>query len=231
MGARLRLVASVAAGIVVLGCASPTLPRGRAQDASPTVEPGPRISGAVSGGVRRGNTLSFRADVTMPGGWQALHLVEVSVLVDDRELERMTYEVESSRVAIGGREVLAGTGATSGGSYLRVRGLDVIVTTGGPYLSVIIRAQVTRDVPEAARFVLSASSDAGTSARVTRGLTEQRSGGVGWGTLVTIAVLTLVVGAFLGNLVASRRRSAPRLSVYGAIRRQLDAERSAGPKR
>ena len=66
---------------------------------------------------------------------------------------------------------------------------------------------------------------------VTRGLTEQRSGGVGWGTLVTIAVLTLLVGAFLGNLVASRRRSAPRLSVYGAIQRQLDAERSAGPKR
>lgn len=232
MGGRLGFAAPLAVAVGLFGYASQALPQAAAQSATPTDEPVPRISGEVSGNVRRGATLSIRADVTMPGGWQALHLVEIQVLVGDRELEGMSYEVESSRVEIGGRDVLTGTGAESAGSYLRVRGLDVVVTTGGAYLSVRMRAQVIRNLPEDARFVLSASSDTGTSASVTRRLAEREvSAGLGWGTLVTIAIFTLLVGAFLGNLVASRRRPAPRLSVYGAIQARLDAGRSAGRDR
>lgn len=197
----------------------------RAQPVSPSATPMPTIEGEVSGGVRPGGTLSVRADVTMPGGWQGLHLIEVMALSGGKELERMTYEVESSRLVIGASRVLVGTGAEGSGAYLRVRGPRVIVTTGGPYLSIQINADVLRALPRDARFRISATTDVGTNAEVERTLaTGEGDGGFGWNVVFAAVAGALLIGAFAGNLVASRRRPPPRLSVYGAIQRRLDAE-------
>jgi hypothetical protein len=45
---------------------------------------------------------------------------------------------------------------------------------------------------------------------------------------IAAIVLVLLVGAFVGNLYASKRRPAPRVSVYDTIRRRLEAERASG---
>jgi len=50
----------------------------------------------------------------------------------------------------------------------------------------------------------------------------------GWGLFVAIVAGVLLATAFVGNLLASRRRRTPRLSVYDVIRRRLDAERDGG---
>ncbi len=197
----------------------------RAQTPSPSAPPVPQIEGEVSGSLQPGGTLSFRSDVTMSGGWQGLHFIEVVVLSAGREIERMTYEVESSRLQIGDDKVLVGTGAEGSGAYLGVRGPRVIVTTGGPYLSIQIHADVLRAVPPGARFRLSATGDAGTTAEVTRTLaTAEDDGGFGWDVVLGAVAAALLAGAFAGNLVASRRQPPPRLSVYGAIQQRLDAD-------
>lgn len=209
------------AGAVMVAVSVPA----RAQSPSPSAPPVPQIEGEVSGSLRAGGTLSIRSDVTMPGGWQGLHLIEVVVLSGAGEIERMTYEVESSRLEIGERRVLVGTGAESSGSYLRVRGPRVIVTTGGPYLSIQIHADVLRTVPPGVRFRLAVTADLGTTASVTRTLaTAEGDAGFGWDVVLGAVAAALLAGAFAGNLVASRRRPPPRLSVYGAIQKRLDAD-------
>jgi len=197
----------------------------RAQSPSPSAPPVPQLEGEVSGSLGSGGTLSIRSDVTMPGGWQGLHLIEVVVLSGGREIEHMTYEVESSRLEIGSYRVLIGTGAEGTGAYLRVRGPRVIVTTGGAYLSIQIHADVLRTVPPGARFRLSVTGDAGTTAEVTRTLAPvEDDRGFGWDVVLAAVAAALLAGAFAGNLVASRRRPPPRLSVYGVIQQRLDAD-------
>jgi len=212
---------------VVVGAHLPA----RAQ--SPSSVPGPRIVGRVSGDPVPGGTLDVRADVTMPGGWQDLHLIEVIVLDAGREIERLSYGVESTRLEIGGQDVLTGTGDEGAGAYLRVRGPRVIVTTGGPYLSIQIHADVVRALPQDVRFRLSVTDDMGATARVTRGLASaEEARGFGWDVVIAVVMGALLVGAFAGNLAASRRRPPPKLSVYGAVQRRLDAaarEAEPGP--
>ncbi|HEX5950608.1 MAG TPA: hypothetical protein VFZ96_06365 [Actinomycetota bacterium] len=198
---------------------------------SPSAAPGPRIDGEVSGASAPGGALDVRADVTMPGGWQGLHLVEVSLLDARREIERLTYDVESTRLQIGEDDVLTGTGDEGTGTYVTVRGPDVIVTTGGPYLSIQIRADVVRALPTGTRFRLSATDDSGATAQVSRALTTaDGEGGFGWDVVLAAIVGALLVGAFAGNLVASRRRPPPKLSIYGVVQRRLDAAGEAEPR-
>jgi hypothetical protein len=121
-------------------------------------------------------------------------------------IERLTYEVESSRLAIGTDDVLIGTGDEGTGAYLRVRGPRVIVTTGGPYLSIQVHADVVRSLPQATRFRLSVTDDAGVIAQVTPALASaEDDGAFGWD-VVPRRSWALLVGAFAGNLAASRRR-------------------------
>ncbi|MGZ8626291.1 MAG: hypothetical protein ACXWXK_06410 [Actinomycetota bacterium] len=221
MGLRRAVLLFALAGAVMAFAPVPV----RAQSSSPSAPPVPQIDGEVSGSLRPGGTLSVRSDVTMPGGWQGLHLIEVIVLSGGREIERMTYEVESSRLEIGGNRILIGACAESAGAYLRVCGPGVIVTTGGAYLSIQIHADVLRTVPPGARFRLSVTGDAGTTAQVTRTLAPvEDDRGFGWDVVLAAVAAALLAGAFAGNLVASRRRPPPRLSVYGVIQQRLDAD-------
>jgi hypothetical protein len=219
MSMRRVILVLALAGSALAGAGVPA----RAQ--SPSGAPSPSVEGEVSGGLEPGGVLSIRADVTMPGGWQGLHLVEVAVFSGGRELEHLAYEVESSRLEIGSSRLLVGTGSEGSGTFLRVRGPRVVVTTGGPYLSITIDADVLRTVPAGARFRLSATSDTGATAEVMRTIAAPADeGGFGWDVVFAAIAGALLVGAFAGNLVASRRRPPPRLSVYGAIQRRLDAE-------
>lgn len=198
-----------------------------AQSSSPSPARGPTASGQVTGGLSTGSRLVIRVDATMPGGWQALHLVEVSVRSGDRVLEALRFDIEDNKLTIGeANSVIIGTGSVATGSHLQVGGADVVLTTGGANLSFEVNAKVIEAIPDGARFQLGVVDDVGGSDQVTRTLAEPKGPGITWGTVVALIAAALFAGGFVGNLFASKRRPPPRASVYDAVQRQLEADRA-----
>jgi hypothetical protein len=204
---------------IVLGLAGPS---------ARAATEGPRLDGSASGELAQGARLVLRIDAAEVGGWPGLHRLELSLLVGGQAVETITYDVEGQKLAIGDQEVFAGTGGLVAGSYLRVSGAQVVVTTGGANLSLAATADVLRTIPSNARFRFAAMDDAGLTSSVTHPLQAGKGGGgVSWGTVIATVFVALLGGAFLGNLFASSRRPPPRLSVYSSIQRRMDEERRA----
>jgi hypothetical protein len=206
---------------------------GTASAQSPTPSPtrGPSVNGEVTGALAVGSTLAIRIDGTMPGGWEALHLLEATVTSGNRELDRLRFDIEDNKLTVGDKDLIVGTGATSTSEYLRVSGADVIVTTGGANLSFEVDAHVVKTIPADARFVLGVVDDVGESAEVTRSLAAPEGGGITWETVIAAILIALLAGGVVGNLFASKRRPPARLSLYGTIDQRLRAEResASGP--
>jgi hypothetical protein len=204
---------------IVLGLAGPS---------ARAATEGPSVDGTASGELARGARLVLRIDAADVGGWPGLHRLDISLLVGGQSLETISYDVERQQLAIGEQEVFAGTGGLVTGSYLRVSGAQVVVTTGGANLSFAATAAVLRSIPSDARFRFSATDDAGLTSSVTRSVEAGNGGsGVSWGTVIATVCVALLGGAFLGNLFASSRRPPPRLSVYSSIQRRIEEERPA----
>ncbi len=170
------LLAALLAVIVTAGPAS-------AQSTSPSPTSGPSVNGQVSGALASGSTLTIRVDGTMPGGWQALHLLEASIMSGNQELERLRFDIEDNKLIVGEQDLIVGTGAVVTSEYLRVSGANVVVTTGGANISFEVDAHVVKAIPEDARFVLGVVDDFGESAEVTRSLAAPESGGITIGTV------------------------------------------------
>ncbi len=218
-GAQLLLAALVA----VVASAGPA----SAQSSSPSPASGPSVNGEVSGALAVGSTLTIRVVGTMPGGWEALHLLEATITSGNRELDGLRFDIEDNKLTVGDRDLIVGTGATATSEYLRVSGANVIVTTGGANLSFEVDARVVKTIPEDARFVLGVVDDVGESAEVTRSLAAPESGGFTWGTVVALIAAALFAGGFVGNILANKRRPPPRASVYDAVQRRVETDRAA----
>jgi hypothetical protein len=189
---------------------------------------GPRVDGSASGEFAAGARLVLRIDAAEVGGWPGLHRLDLSVVVSGRAVETVTYDVEGQKLAIGEQDVFVGTGGLVAGSYLRISGAQVVVTTGGANLSLAAPAEVLRTIPSEARLRFAATDDGGLTSSVTRQLEAGKGGGgVSWGTVIATVCVALLGGAFLGNLFASSRRPPPRLSVYSTMQRRMDEERRA----
>lgn len=186
------------------------------------------MSGQVSGALSAGSTLTIGVDATIPEGWEALHLVEASIVSGNRVLERLRFDIEDNKLTVGEQGIVVGTGAVASGEYLRVSGADVVVTTGGANLSFGVDARVVEAIPEGARFVLSVVDDLGASDEASRSLAEPESGGITWETVIALIAAALFLGGFIGNLFASKRRPPVRPSVYETVRQRLERERAAG---
>ena len=219
-GAHLAAAAALVAGIASSAPAS-------AQSGSPSPASGPSVNGQVTGALAAGSTLKIRVDGTMPGGWQALHLLETSVMSGNRELDRLQFDIEDNKLTVGDQDLVVGTGATVTSTYLRVSGANVIVTTGGANLSFEVAAYVVKTIPADARFVLGVVDDFGESAEVTRSLAAPEGGGITWGTVVALIAAALFAGGFVGNVFATKRRPPPRASVYDAVQRRVETDRVA----
>lgn len=213
---------TLGACMVWLGSPAPV----HAQTASPSPKT-PILSGEVTGELAEGSELSFSMDATMPGGWEALHLVEIVVLSGDRELERLRYDIEDVQLTVGEQEIVAGTGGVAMGEYLRVSGADVVVTTGGGNLAFGVTADVVRALPEDSSFRLGVVDDFGNETATTVELSEPPSEGLTWSTVLAAILLALLAGGMVGNLFASKRRAPARFSVYGTIDRRLRSERES----
>lgn len=198
-----------------------------AQSVTPTPAPGPSVtSGQVTGSLVQGGTLSIRIEALMPGGWEGLHLVEVSVVAGGSMLDHIVFDIENNKLTIGDQSIAVGTGGVAEGTYLRASGADVVVTTGGGNLSFRIAANLVRTITEEPRFRLSVTDDFGASDQVTLKLAgPEGGGGITWGTVAAFVAAALFAGGFFGNLFASRRRPPPRLSVYEAVQARLERER------
>jgi hypothetical protein len=219
-GAQLLLPALLAV-LVTAGPAS-------AQSTSPSPASGPSVNGQVTGALAAGSTLTIRVDGTMPGGWQALHLLEASVMSGNQELDRLCFDIEDNKLTVGDQHTLiVGTGATATSEYLRVSGFNVIVTTGRANISFEVDARVVKTIPEGARFVLGVVDDLGESADVTRALAAPESGGISWGTVAALIAAALFAGGFVGNLFATKRRPPPRASIYDAVQRRVETDRAS----
>ena len=219
LGARL-IVAALMAMLVSAGPAA-------AQSASPSSSRGPGVAGQVTGALVTGSRLTIRVDATMPGGWQALHLVEMAVVSGEGELERLRFDIEDNKLTLGEQDIVVGTGAVASGEYLRVSGAEVVVTTGGANLSFEVDAHVVEAIPEGARFELSVADDLGASDQVSRSLAEPKSGGITWEIVIALIAAALFLGGLIGNLFASKRRPPVRPSVYETVRQRLERERAA----
>jgi hypothetical protein len=190
--------------------------------------PNPQVSGSASGKLSAGSPITVRIDAVEVGGWQGLQLLEASLLIGGQPAEVLTYDVQSQQISVGDQSVLAGTGGSVSGRYLGVSAAQVVVTTGGANLSLSVTAKVVQAIPSDARFRFEAIDNSGGTARQTQPIGSAKGGGgVSWGTVITTVIVALLGGAFLGNLFASRRRPAPRLSVYSTIQRRIDDERRA----
>ena len=214
------LLAALLAVIVTAGPAS-------AQSTSPSPTNGPSVNGQVSGALASGSTLTIRVDGTMPGGWEALHLLEASIVSGNQELDRLRFDIEDNKLIVGEQDLIVGTGAVVTSTYLRVSGANVIVTTGGANISFEVESHVVKAIPEDARFVLGVVDDVGGSAEVTRSLAAPESGGITVGTVVALIAAALFAGGFVGNVFASKRRPPPRASVYDAVQRRVQTDRAA----
>ncbi|HET7929578.1 MAG TPA: hypothetical protein VFM40_08515 [Actinomycetota bacterium] len=205
------------------------LVQGPAAAQSPTPSParGPSVNGEVTGALAAGSTLTIRIDGTMPGGWQALHLLEATIASGNQELDRLRFDIEDNKLTVGDQDLIVGTGASATSEYLRVSGADVIVTTGGANLSFEVDAKVVKTIPEGARFVLGVVDDLGESAEVTRSLAAPEGGGITWEVVIALIAAALFLGGFIGNLFASKRRPPVRPSVYETVRQRLERERAA----
>lgn len=205
------------------------LVHGPAAAQSPTPSParGPSVNGEVTGALAAGSTLTIRIGGTMPGGWEALHLLEATITSGNQELDRLRFDIEDNKLTVGDQDLIVGTGATAASEYLRVNGADVIVTTGGANLSFEVDAKVVKTIPEDARFVLGVVDDVGGSAEVTRSLAAPEGGGITWEVVIALIAAALFIGGFIGNLFASKRRPPARPSVYETVRQRLERERAA----
>jgi len=153
--------------------------------------------------------------------------VQIVVRSGDKELERITYDIEDVQLTVGDQRIVVGTGGVAAGEYLRVNGADVIVTTGGGNLSFHVTADVIRALPEDTRFQLGVEDDLLTQTSVTVGLAEPPPKGLTVGTVIAAILLALLAGGMVGNLFASKRRPPARLSLYGTIDRRLRSERES----
>jgi hypothetical protein len=216
----LLLLAALLALIVTAGSAS-------AQSTSPNATSGPTVNGQVSGALASGSTLTIRVDGTMPGGWQALHLLQASIMSGNQELERLRFDIEDNKLIVGEQDLIVGTGAVVTSTYLRVSGANVVVTTGGANISFEVESHVVKAIPQDARFVLGVVDDFGESAEVTRSLAKPEGGGITVGTVIALIAAALFAGGFVGNVFASKRRPPPRASVYDAVQRRVQTDRAA----
>jgi hypothetical protein len=219
-----------ALGALLLVAAVVVVPAGgaaSAQSLTPSPTRGPSVNGQVTGTLAVGSMLTIRIDGTMPGGWEALHLLEATVTSRNQGLDRLRFDIEDNKLTVGDQDLIVGTGATATSEYLRVNGADVIVTTGGANLSFEVDAHVVKTIPGDARFVLGVVDDFGESAEVTRSLAAPEGGGITWEAVIALIAAALFLGGFIGNLFASKRRPPARPSVYETVRQRLDRERAA----
>jgi len=216
--------------IVLAGSTAPTVALAQTGPDGGSPGSGPTVSGEVTGDIVEGSALTTSVDATMPGGWEGLHLVEISARSGPEELEHIRFDIEDNQLRVGELPIAVGTGAVAEGAYLGISGSDVILTTGAGNLSFSVDATVVRSFPEDVRFEVSVTTDDDETVTAEAERSEAAGTGLTWGAVVAAVFVALLAGGLIGNVAASRRRPPPKVSVYGSIQRRIDDEKRSVPE-
>jgi hypothetical protein len=194
-----------------------------------SASPALSATGTVEGALKTGDTLTVRLVIVHRLGWQHIQEIDINLELRNRSLDLLRFTPPLSTVEILGYPPPARLGQPGivAGSYLDVAPSKVSLSAGGTTLRITAPMKFLVDPPAGARLTFAATDDQGASTGF-RALTPpvKSSSGFSWGTLGLAIAVALFAGAFVGNLVTSRRRPAPRPSIYGAVQRRLDEERT-----
>ena len=218
------LVLVSAAGAAAM--ASPT-----ASAAQPT-NPGLTASGQVVGKLESGRNLTVTVSVVEQQGWQAITAIDIALILRGRTLDRVTLDPAHAILTVTGADQpeAAGLGGVISGAFFRVDASEVGLEARGTRFRTTIPITLLADPPAGARLYYEVSDRSFNSTGLRPlGSPAPRATGFSWGTLVVAALVALLAGGFLGSVFQSKRRPPQRLSVYGAVQRGLDRERSAQP--
>jgi len=187
-------------------------------------------TGTVTGELRSGQSLHVKLVVRHTGGWQKVQEVEVDLVLRGVALESVVVDPTDVSIVIEGSAGPAELGASAvlKGNFVSVNARSVGLFARGDELTLTLPMDVRGSPPPGARLTYEARGFDLTSTPV-RSLTPPAKGNAGfsWGTLAIAAAGALFAGSFIGNVFASRRRPPPRASVYAAVQRHLEEERTA----
>jgi hypothetical protein len=186
-------------------------------------------TGTVAGDLRGGETVLVRLVVRHAGGWQEIDEIEVDLVLRGVALEQFVIDPTHVSVLLEGK---AGPDALGGpsvlnGSFFSVNAASIGFSARANQVSLTIPLRIREVPPPGARLTYQAHGF-DRSSTPERPLTPpvETDGGFSWGTLLVAAIAALFVGSYLGSTFASRRRPPPRPSVYAAVQRRLEQERS-----
>lgn len=188
-------------------------------------------AGTVTGELQQGSPLSIRLVVRHTGGWQEVSEVQVALELRGKSLEQLVIDpthYSATIPAVAGPAVL-GQHDELKGAFFRVDPGQIGLSAKGPTLTLTVPITLAADPPPGARLTYLARgfdlSQVGPRFLTPPVATDH---GLSWGALALAVVGALFVGSFLGNLFASRRRPAPRPSIYAAVQRRMEEERAKG---
>jgi hypothetical protein len=186
-------------------------------------------TGQATGSLEAGHTVQLQLNVTHEGGWQQVSEVEVDLSLRGKPLEQLVIDPTHYSVVLEGEAGPAAFGdhAAFKGQYFELDPASIGISAKGQKLGLSIPLTVTvRPPPEARLTLIARGFDLSTTGpkALTPPVGTPRS--FSWGLLAAAVLGALFAGSFLGSLVASRRRPAPRLSVYSTVQRRIEEERS-----
>lgn len=186
-------------------------------------------TGTVAGDLRRGETILVRLVVRHAGGWQEIDEIEVDLVLRGIALEQVVMDPTQVSVLLEGKagpDALGGQ-AVLNGNFFSVHVASIGFSARADQVSLTIPLRIREVPPSGARLTYQAHGF-DRSSTPERPLTPpvESDGGFSWGTLLVAAIAALFVGSYLGSTFASRRRPPPRPSVYAAVQRRLEQERS-----
>lgn len=186
-------------------------------------------NGTVTGDLRSGQAVQIRLVVRHSAGWQRVEEVEIDLELRGVPLERVVIDPTNVSVLIEGKAGPSALGEPEllNGTFLSLNAGSVGLSAKGQRLTLTVPMQVRGDPPGGARLAYQARGF-DLTATPRRALTPpvESHQGFSWGTLAVAAAAALFAGSFLGSTFASRRRPPPRPSVYAAVERRLEGERS-----
>jgi hypothetical protein len=215
----MRKVGAVVGLMIALGASSSPA------SAAPAV----KHSGQVTGDLAVGKVVTVKVSITHPKGWQSVQGVSIALRLRGRTLDQIQFTSSELSLSIDddGGPVVLGQPGTLHGQFFTVDNSKAALAASGNRLGLTVPIKLTAAPPPGGRLFYTYSA-LGVPAPGYLPITPpvEASSGFSWGTLGVAIAVALFAGGFVGNLVASNRRRQQATSVYAAVSRRLDEERT-----
>jgi len=214
----------VLAAVVLAGSASLAVPEAAA--AAPPIQ----AKGTVDGALNTKTTIQVRLTVSDVQGWQNVDTINLILELRHRPLDHLQISPSASTLEIlgFGPPARLGQAGLMLGAYFKIEPSKVTTSARGTTFALSMPMHLLANPPPGARLTLTARDLLGNSTGLqTLTPPVKSSSGFSIGVLLAAIALALFVGGFAGNVVSTRRRPPARPSIYGAVQRRMDQEKSS----